>query len=283
MSNYFTLFCTILPNLSPEEKSWIEAWLKARAALDEDGDVGFEWAVEVGHNQLPYLHIYTEDLVGGDYRAVATFIQEFLKTWRPHETFTMEWAEVGDSPGAIDSFTGGAMRVTAWTQRVYRLSDFMKEEETIADPIREAIGNLEALYPAPHLGGANPYLEDPQHFSPTTHLLIRLNQALIALNQAPSSLYLKAMELGKMSVQKADEENRYDFVKAIQGMRQVLAYLEEAAMPLIDGVSENPYVEPGRVALVTALIALNESLTALGQLPSRLYLEAEKVFKTLNE
>lgn len=63
----------------------------------------------------------------------------------------------------------------------------------------------------------------------------------------------------------------------------MLAYLEEAAMPLIDGVSENPYGEPGRVALVTALIALNESLTALGQLPSRLYLEAEKVFKTLNE
>ncbi|MCL4303471.1 MAG: hypothetical protein KJ077_47735 [Anaerolineae bacterium] len=282
MSNYFTLFCTTLSNLSPEEKSWIEAWLKARAAQDEDGDVGFEWAVEVGHNQLPYLHIYTEDLVGGDYRAVATFIQEFLKTWRPHETFTMEWAEVGDSPGAIDGFTGGAMRVTAWTQRFYRLSDFMKEE-TITDPIREAIGNLEALYPAPHLGGANPYLEDLQHFSPTTHLLIRLNQALIALNQAPSPLYLKAMELGKMSVQEAGGQNRYDFVKAIQGMRQVLAYLEEAAMPLIDGISENPYVEPGRVTLVTALIALNESLTALGQLPSKLYLEAGKVFKTLNE
>lgn len=177
MSNYYTMFSTILPNLTPQEKAWIEAQLKAKAALDEDGDVGFEWAVEDSHSQSHYLHIYTEDLVGGDYRAVAAFVQEFLKTWRPNETFIMEWAEIGDSPGAIDGFTGGALRVTAWMQRFYKLSDFMAQEETIAEPIREVIGNLEMLYPAPHLGGVNPYLEDPQYFSPTTHLLIRLNQA----------------------------------------------------------------------------------------------------------
>lgn len=277
------MFSTILPNLTPQEKAWIEAHLKARAALDEDGDVGFEWAVEGSHSQSPYLHIYTEDLVGGDYRTVAAFVQEFLKTWRPNDTFTMEWAEIGDSPGAIDGFTGGALCVTAWTQRFYSLSDFMAQEETIAEPIREVIGNLEALYPAPHLGGANPYLEDPQYFSPTTHLLIRLNQALIALNRTSSPMYLQAMERGNIRAQEADENNRFDFVKAVQGIRQTLNYLEEAAMPLIEGVSENSYVEPGRITLVTALIALNEALIALGQLPSRLYLETEEIFKTLSE
>lgn len=85
-----------------------------------------------------------------------------------------------------------------------------------------------------------------------------------------------------MRAQEADE-NRFDFVKAVQRIRQALNYLEEAAIPLIEGISENPYVEPGRVTLVTALIGLNEALIALGQLPSKLYLEAEEILKTLGE
>lgn len=141
MSNYFTLFSTLINDITPEERSWVEAYLAARIQeetkvddIDTDDvedapDIGFAWSFEKAHDGSIYLHLYSEEY-GGDVDKVADFVQAFLAAYRPDDVFKMEFANTGDSPGAIDAFGGGAVIVTAAGQRWMNTGLWLAQQES---------------------------------------------------------------------------------------------------------------------------------------------------------
>lgn len=140
MSNYYTLFSTSINDITPTERSWIDQYLAARIQEETEGedvyrenaeytpDIGFTWDFVQAHAGSTYLHLYSQEC-GGDVDKVAAFVQAFLSACRPEGVFKMEFANTGDSPGAIDAFGGGAMVVTASEQRWMNTGLWLAQQE----------------------------------------------------------------------------------------------------------------------------------------------------------
>jgi hypothetical protein len=114
MANYYTRFSAVLDKLNKNEAGWIRNRLHELEST-EDG-LGFSWALE--NNEMDpkkdptSLWIHAGE--SGDVDQVASFIQSFLKQFRPRSKWGMEWSNDCDKE-RLDAFGGGAFVATAHT------------------------------------------------------------------------------------------------------------------------------------------------------------------------
>lgn len=133
MANNYLQFSEAISQLTEEERAWCEARLRhlkeVLPALDNDGQdensapcapedepylggemcLGFQWSIDKEGDGY-CLWMYAEE--SGDVEHVVLFAQEFLARFRPHDYFTLTWAETCSKP-RIGEFSGGAVFVTA--------------------------------------------------------------------------------------------------------------------------------------------------------------------------
>jgi len=126
MANNYQLFSTGIKNITPGEAAWIEtflgeepntenpklfeAWCDARGVSDEDDAASypdFEWSVS---KKDAFLWMYSEEW--GNLVHLAVFVQTFLQTFRPNDTFGMTYCEYCSKP-RIDEFGGGWVAISA--------------------------------------------------------------------------------------------------------------------------------------------------------------------------
>jgi hypothetical protein len=184
MSDSQILFSAAISNVIPEEKPWLEAWLKDKA--EQRGGVGFEWSFEQAADDSTYLYVHTDTVFGGDIEQLAEFAQAFLAEWRPDGTFRVEYAIVETD---FDSFSGGVVIITATKQRWFNTHQMLMLDQTEA-LIRHALEHAETMA-TPFDGAANPYLEVGNSIL-AEELLIPLNEALKTLGLSPSELWRQA-------------------------------------------------------------------------------------------
>lgn len=150
MANNYLLFSEVIPRLSPEEEQWLNEQLAVIYVLDgkeydedqlpegQDPDAaeyhgcrafrdmeeddsawdelpGFEYSFGTDEEEDPqgwgrHLWIYAEE--GGVLTRVAHLVQEFLKTFRPKECWSVTYSETCSKP-RVGEFGGGAIFVTA--------------------------------------------------------------------------------------------------------------------------------------------------------------------------
>lgn len=112
MADYYTQYSAEIAKLTDAEIKWLEARLKdiedARAdddGLDDDGD-------DLGQVELQDRTLWFYGRESGDPRAIAEFVQGFLKQFRPNGSFSMGHTFSCSRP-RLDGFGGGAVFVTA--------------------------------------------------------------------------------------------------------------------------------------------------------------------------
>ncbi len=132
MANNYLQFSASIADLTPGEKDWVEDLLGASDDLEAtctelgipmppDTNAGdsldFEWEVQTygvasdgPSDASSMLWLYAEESFDPDH--VAWFAQQFLRRFRPLESFTFEWAATCSKP-VIGYFSGGAAFVTA--------------------------------------------------------------------------------------------------------------------------------------------------------------------------
>lgn len=108
MADYYTHFSAQLENLSDEEVDWVKSELAKREEQDENGWLGFDW--ELGPDKPVNLWLHSDE--SGNVESVASFVQAFLKKFRPNDKWGMEWSNDCSRP-RLDAFGGGAVVVYA--------------------------------------------------------------------------------------------------------------------------------------------------------------------------
>ena len=106
MANNYTQFSFVIEDITPDEATWLKTEY-AKEVADEDLYLGFELTVD---GTKAYL--YTEE--SGDVESTATFVSQFLATFRPKATVGFEWAD-WCSKARPGEFGGGAALVSATT------------------------------------------------------------------------------------------------------------------------------------------------------------------------
>lgn len=104
MADYYTLFSFVIPNLTDEEKAYIES-LTPDDIPNESG--GCDFQID-GRGDL-WMHD------GGGYGSaddVAEFVQQFLSRFRPKSAVGFRWAGSCSKP-RLDAYGGGVLLVTA--------------------------------------------------------------------------------------------------------------------------------------------------------------------------
>lgn len=121
MADYYTQYSAEIDNLTDGEIKWLEVRLKdiedARAD-DDDFDQDID---DLGQMELRDRTIWFYGEESGDPRAVADFVQGFLKQFRPNDSFSMGHTFSCSRP-RLDGFGGGAVFVTA--ERIEHLDSF---------------------------------------------------------------------------------------------------------------------------------------------------------------
>lgn len=133
MANHYLQFCEVIPDITPEEETWIRNRVqemndKFSDASGEDGWY-FEWKITKDpDDKLPHLTVYAEESAEPEH--VAAFAQEFLRKFRQDSSFHLSWAGFCDKlrPG---EFGGGAVFVTAETQEWMGTYDFIEEQKAL--------------------------------------------------------------------------------------------------------------------------------------------------------
>jgi len=118
-------FSESIVNLTARESDWLTGALTA-LTIDPESP-GFSCCLLQGGTELA---ISSEDDYG-DPEAVALFVQEFLKTFRPDKHWVMTWS---DQCGEDSIFGGGAVVVTAERYAVRgtgSLVDYIRHDESI--------------------------------------------------------------------------------------------------------------------------------------------------------
>ena len=128
MANNNVQWSEIIPQLTRAETTWVETVLiAAQHYLDEDeADTVaipqplldtlrdtqelFEWKIETA-TEGPLLWLYSEGEAGNT-NTLASFVQEFLRKFRPTQDFALTWA-AWCSKLRAGEFSGGALYVTA--------------------------------------------------------------------------------------------------------------------------------------------------------------------------
>jgi hypothetical protein len=103
MANYFTQFSIEIEDLTDAEREWARENIVGYAV--ELDDIQFEYEFIMSG-----LWIYAEE--NGVPEAVAYFVQDFFRKFRPNAVKTIGWANTCSKPVA-DAFGGGYVLVTA--------------------------------------------------------------------------------------------------------------------------------------------------------------------------
>ncbi len=117
MADNYLEFSEQIDALSKKEEKWVRAHLQKIEDEDPETCALYE-GYDIEDCQLDFqselenknLWLYAEESANVEH--VATFVQQFLKTNRPKEYFTLTWSERCDRP-RIGEFSGGAVFVTA--------------------------------------------------------------------------------------------------------------------------------------------------------------------------
>jgi hypothetical protein len=151
MANNYTQFSQAIEDITDEEDAWITTQLDPDLSPgkrewdpeDANDAPDFQWDVkreieESNVSGMPkgpgarWLWIYAEEF--GNLANVATFVQAFLKKFRPSDCFTMTWSETC-SRLRTGEFSGGAIFVTArgtrWLNPWMWLEDLAKKYKTM--------------------------------------------------------------------------------------------------------------------------------------------------------
>ena len=107
MADYYTEYSAEIDELTDDEIKWLEARFKDIEEAGADDDVDDLGQVELRDGTLWFC---AEE--SGDPRAVAEFVRDFLKRFRPNDSFSLEYALTCSKP-RLDGFGGGAVFVTA--------------------------------------------------------------------------------------------------------------------------------------------------------------------------
>lgn len=144
MANYYLLFSTSISDINKEEKDWIEKELKPLVNQDLDEDE-ITPNIKVWMNEHKIIDIldaacwpdFDWNFVGidlcikseehGSIENVVTFVECFLKKFRPKDTWYCQWAETCDK-SHLDSFGGGAVVITANETRWLYTSEWISEQ-----------------------------------------------------------------------------------------------------------------------------------------------------------
>jgi len=132
MSNNYTQFSSIINSLTAEEAAWwreflrpaedeeleggkaLIKWLRARkipAYYDDEPEFWphFEYELKETPDEK-FLWFHSSET--GNIDIIAHAVKHFLKTFRPNQFFSLQWADICSSLRA-DEFGGGAIFVTA--------------------------------------------------------------------------------------------------------------------------------------------------------------------------
>lgn len=129
MTDILIQFSETIPDITAEERAWIEQTLAlkaqgARIAGDPAGDIGFLWSFETTADDVPYLNIFSDQEFGGRIETVADFIQEFLRKWRPDGFFTMGYAQLSITPSLPSG--GGVLWASATQRYIFDTGNFLE-------------------------------------------------------------------------------------------------------------------------------------------------------------
>jgi hypothetical protein len=107
MADYYTSYSAEIAGLTDEEIAWVKSRIKEIGdADDEDAGCG------LGEVEVANGAIWFHGQEYGDPGAVAEFARDFLKRFRPRDSFALEYAHICSRP-RLDGFGGGAVFVTA--------------------------------------------------------------------------------------------------------------------------------------------------------------------------
>lgn len=112
MADYYAQYSAEIDKLTDDEIKWLEVRLKdiEDARADDDG-LG-EDDHDLGQVELQDRTLWFCGRESGDPRAIADFVQGFLKQFRPSDSFSLEYAFTCSKP-RLDGFGGGTVFVTA--------------------------------------------------------------------------------------------------------------------------------------------------------------------------
>ncbi len=107
MADYYVQYSVEIDKLTDDEIKWLKARLNDVEEVGADDDVDDLGQVELRDRTLWFC---AEE--SGDPRAIAKFVRDFLKRFRPNDSFSLEYAFTCSKP-RLDGFGGGAIFVTA--------------------------------------------------------------------------------------------------------------------------------------------------------------------------
>ena len=164
MADNYLQFSEVLPNLSPEEETWLKDQLQdirvfgERECLEDDmpaelADAEPEWRgprflrdcgdFDPAWNTLEFQYAFDDDEHDGDWGRhlwlyaedngnpdyVAWLVRKFLKKFRPEECWSLTYATTCSKP-RVGEFAGGAVFVTAEEIKWQNAYEFIEQERT---------------------------------------------------------------------------------------------------------------------------------------------------------
>jgi hypothetical protein len=175
MANNYLQFSEVLPRLTAEEEAWLRAQLRCVAVLDgteteiadcddettegaewvgprflrdeEDYDpdcgLSFEFEFDDDHGEWGrHLWVYAEE--SGEPGNVAWLVRKFLKQFRPHQCWSLAWAETC-SKLRVGEFYGGAVFVTSEDIKWQSAYQFVKQERATFEARQSAAQDVVAV------------------------------------------------------------------------------------------------------------------------------------------
>ena len=136
MADYFTHYSAVLTDLTPEEEDWLKAEYKRRRGVENFDDVeNFDVDTTMGDFEVSFEAMSSTERRQawfhtpngyGNLDHVADFVQQFLKKFRPKDSWSMEWSNDCSKP-RLDGFGGGAFVVTAGRVYWINTSDWVQK------------------------------------------------------------------------------------------------------------------------------------------------------------
>jgi hypothetical protein len=131
MPGDYRLFSCALTALDSEQVAWcrhrLEELEREGALSTSDRGADFEWQIEDDPEEPVFkqLWMYSDD--HGSTNHTASFVQEFLRRFRPTDWWWMSWADTA-TRRQVGEFSGGAVFVTAETINFVEAHDWARQQ-----------------------------------------------------------------------------------------------------------------------------------------------------------